>query len=432
MKIYPIIPKKISLDFPGASISAVRAAKTRDTQLPMDRVCDALPPLPPKKWTVLLYLGAHNDLESSLAKNLTDLEKVGSSKEVNLVAEIDRGPEPNLDYGGRAHATRYYITKAPKQDPEQPQITSPVLEKMPAVDSSHPQTLENFLNWGMKKYPAQNYLIMLNDHGAGFWGVVMDEEAGDSMNIPDLNQAILKAEEQNGVKKDRVVLGFDACLMSQAEVAYELRDAADLMIASEASMGIAGLPYSIIFGQDNLENFNNSQMAVNLVKKSTSIPGAVSTLAAVDLKQMDTLKESINGLAVALLETKESQMQINSILRNSHSYYGIPSDTRPYPDYRDLYHIAERLSSTRQITDPKVLKAAKNLMQSIDRSVLEKTNTFKERDSHGLSIYSSVEEKNYDKYNHRQMQLAKDTLWEKAMCRFKLTSPWGKNENSPQ
>lgn len=429
MKIQPVSRRKKTFKYTDLQEAPLtRQPEATEDSLPLDSRADALPPLPPKKWTVLLYMGAHNDLETSLAKNLIDLEKVGSNEEINLVAEIDRGPEPDLDCGGRPHSTRYYITK----DNDDQHINSPILQKMGPTDSGSPQTLENFLDWGIKKYPAQNYLIMLNDHGAGFWGVVADDESGESIPLPALNRTLQKVERQNGVSKDRVVLGFDACLMAQAEVAYEVKDAADFMIASEASMGINGLPYSAIFGQDKVADLNNAQMASTIVRKSNSIPDTVYTLAAVDLKEMDKVKEGIEQLAEALLETKESKMQINSIIRNTHGFYGLPSDTRPYPDYRDLYHLAEKLAGQRHCQDENLIKASRDLMAAIERAVPEKTYTYKERDAHGLSIYTSLESEKYEKYQHRQMQLAKDTKWEKAMCRFKLTSIWGKNENSSQ
>ena len=130
---------------------------------------------------------------------------------------------------------RYYVTDDINPD----KIDSELIADVGLPNMGKPETLTDFIVWGMKNFPAKKYIIDIGDHGAGFLGACEDRD--EFMSLPDLNKAFSDAEKQTGVKPDVIV--FDACLMAQAEVAYELKDRADVMIASEETVGGAGLPY---------------------------------------------------------------------------------------------------------------------------------------------------------------------------------------------
>jgi hypothetical protein len=42
------------------------------------------------------------------------------------------------------------------------------MELIPEADNGDPNTLKNFLKWAKELYPAQNYLVVLWNHGSGF------------------------------------------------------------------------------------------------------------------------------------------------------------------------------------------------------------------------------------------------------------------------
>ena len=85
--------------------------------------CQILPPIPKEaKWTVLVYMAAGNDLETVGLQDINEMEMVGSTKDVNIVAQVDRIPFSALDNLGLGHfddssnnnwtgTRRYYITR---------------------------------------------------------------------------------------------------------------------------------------------------------------------------------------------------------------------------------------------------------------------------------------------------------------------------------
>ena len=69
--------------------------------------------------------------------------------------------------------------------------------------------------------------------------------------------------KQSGIHFDYIL--FDACLMSQVEVAYELRNAADYLILSPAEVMSAGFPY-FKMTKHLLSVDNTEQNVINVAK----------------------------------------------------------------------------------------------------------------------------------------------------------------------
>ena len=81
-------------------------------------------------------------------------------------------------------------------------------------NTGDPETLRNFITWSKTNAPANNYALVMWNHGGGLSGVNFDDESGnDSITVGDLRSAITQA----GVPLQ--VLSYDACLMGMAEQA---------------------------------------------------------------------------------------------------------------------------------------------------------------------------------------------------------------------
>ena len=69
-------------------------------------------------------------------------------------------------------------------------------------------------------------------------GAISDMSHNGWMTTPEIRKSIEKGMAGEGKQLD--VIAFDACLMASAEVAYELKDVAQYMVASEETEGAAG------------------------------------------------------------------------------------------------------------------------------------------------------------------------------------------------
>lgn len=187
-------------------------------------------PLGEKQWTFILYGAADNDLEPFILSDVNELESVGSSEHVNLVALVDTG----------AGAARYYL----EQDDDPVELRSPRFD-LGEVDSGSAATLDEFVTWAVSSFPAKRYAVVISGHGGGNPRVIApDFRAGSAMSPRELVGAVDRVRQTTGRRVD--VFGADACLMQTVEVAYELRDSVEHIVASQNTEPGSGWPYDTV------------------------------------------------------------------------------------------------------------------------------------------------------------------------------------------
>lgn len=99
--------------------------------------------------------------------------------------------------------------------------------------------LQAFIAETAAEFPADHYGLILWGHGMGpLYGLCYDPLFKSRLTLPALREALTGA----GVHFDWV--GFDTCLMANAETAYALRGCADYMIASTESVSGYGWHYT--------------------------------------------------------------------------------------------------------------------------------------------------------------------------------------------
>lgn len=104
---------------------------------------------------------------------------------------------------------------------------------MPSASMGEAQSLLDFLNYSYKNYSAENYALILWDHGDGpliGYGKDMLFD-NDSLTLAEMGEALKKSPF--GKNKKLSWVGFDACLMSSAELAVVWADYADYLVASQ-------------------------------------------------------------------------------------------------------------------------------------------------------------------------------------------------------
>ncbi len=183
-------------------------------------------PSPVADWTVLVYYGGDNNLEPGILNDLDEFEVAGgSTDQINVLALVDRSPRFS-DSNGNWHTTRLFRVTEDRtgdyNDPRvfPPTIDSPMLADLGELDTGYGETLAQFLVWGVTQYPAENYVIAIGSHGAGWRGVVTDSTQEDNtssiLSIPELQQAFGRALAAAGRDQFTLLIN-DACLMSSVE-----------------------------------------------------------------------------------------------------------------------------------------------------------------------------------------------------------------------
>ena len=120
-----------------------------------------------KDWTFMVYLDADNNLEGAGIDDINEMEMVGSDSNINILVQIDRIPGYDTSNGDWRDCKRYYVTK----DYSSSSIGSTEVGDLGEVNMGSSSTLSNFISWAKSNYPADNYALILWDHGSGvMWG----------------------------------------------------------------------------------------------------------------------------------------------------------------------------------------------------------------------------------------------------------------------
>lgn len=185
-----------------------------------------------ESWTMLVYMAADNNLAQMGALDINSMESVVKPAGLNVIVQADF-PDG---------AKRYHIRKDNSDS-----ITSPVISDLGQVDSGDPQTLNDFLRWGVVNYPAQRKMLVIWSHGDSWYKegdskwICPDDGAQSLMSIArgDLATAFY------GIPKLDILL-FDACSMQSLEVLSEVEYYASYVIGSEELVPQYGFPYERI------------------------------------------------------------------------------------------------------------------------------------------------------------------------------------------
>lgn len=235
---------------------------------------------PAAEWTVGVYMAADNGLSNQAYRDLAELMAVGSTPEVNIVVQVD-----NAARDSNPGCRRLYIKKDGYD----------LLGELGAVNMADTATLVDFGRFLARRYPARNYFLILWDHGDGWYegyrtqAIFIDESHGGMMGVSggELGAALRSVRQALG-RRIRV-LAFDACLMGMVEVAAEVSDVADYLLASEALVPLGGFPYDELLGP--LVAWPTRTPAEFLPRACAAYlaayPGQDVSMAATDLRQFE-------------------------------------------------------------------------------------------------------------------------------------------------
>lgn len=299
---------------------------------PLQSLCTTSHVKKQKKWTVMVFLNAANNLEAFGIEDLNEMEKVGSSRQVNVVVELVRyysklksspvsnayfaNPlterKPVFYYGldNEPGVSRYYVLK----DDDDVRIRSVLKFKGPKTDAGRPESLVDFAKWTIEHYPAEHYALVIWNHGAGWSGVSYDDNTRHGMDLPGVRTALEQICAALGDDRRIDIVDFDACLMATLEVGYELKDTVDFLVASQAVEPLDGMPYDdylkwlvtypsappVSFAKAMVESYVRSY-----APKGSQVEGENSnffeTKSAVRLARMEDLRKAVNRVADLML-----------------------------------------------------------------------------------------------------------------------------------
>lgn len=415
-----------------------------------------------ESWLVMMYQDADDKvLEQDITLDLNEAERVGSTDNVTIVAQLDRYRGGFSGDDNWTSARRYLVTR----DNDLNRIGSELVEDLGEVNMSDTNTLVDFATWAMQTYPADRYALILSDHGMGWPGGWSDgdsaarassnaplgQAAGDQLFLNEIDTALSDILRQTGVEKFDL-LGMDACLMGHIEVLSALEPHARYAVLSQETEPALGWAYADafealtanpamdggLFGQAIVNGYIVEDQRIldenaraDLLRQTSGMSGLFGstprmsasqlaqqmggdiTLAAIDLSQVPALMDRTNDLAYVLQNANQSQVaRAKGYARSFTSIFGrqVP------PSYIDLGNFAQLLQ--REVNNQQVSQAASQVVAAIDRSVVAIKNGPNKRGATGVSVYfpnSSLYETGAGgprSYTVIANRFAQDSLWD--------------------
>jgi hypothetical protein len=104
----------------------------------------------------MVYMAGDNgryltSMESEGYADLAEMKSVGSNDEVAILAQFD----------SPAGARRYYLTQGGRLEHD-------LVADLGPTNSGDPSVLEDFITWGMARYPSERTMLILWNHGSGW------------------------------------------------------------------------------------------------------------------------------------------------------------------------------------------------------------------------------------------------------------------------
>jgi len=362
-------------------------------------------------WTFMIYLDADNSLENASIEIFLDMASVDSSSQVNIVVQMDRIPGEDSRYDDWTDCYRFNVTKSMTPTPGN------AVQNLSEVNMGDPNTLKDFVNWTINNYPANYYFLVLWDHGAGYIGVCSDFTDGDFLSLPELSQAL------SGLPAIMDVVFLDACNMGMTEVAYQIKDYANVLVGPEG-LGYAPAPGTPTPYHNYLSSLtsNPSMLPIVFAREvvtyyidwCNSISNIINaTMSAIDLTKITSLIAAIDDFALKLKEKETLYHEQISKSRNLTEAYPGPYEGN-FSYYIDLYHFAYQITYQYNIDD-ELRNAANQMMTALGNAIIKEANK-NCPSSHGLSIYFPDEKKKYDYDDfekvYKATTFAEDTPWD--------------------
>ena len=177
------------------------------------------------------------------------------------------------------------------------------VEKFDSSSMCDSSTLTFFLNYVYENYSADEYSLIMWNHGSGpVMGYGMDiVYEKDALTLSEMISAM--QDSPFGAENKLSWIGFDACLMASAELSFVWSDYAEYLVASQEIEPSFGWSYEFLagFGKEDtpalLKSIIDSyDIYCRDYYEKKGYENTNATLSCVDLSYADELEDAVNGL----------------------------------------------------------------------------------------------------------------------------------------
>jgi hypothetical protein len=372
----------------------------------------------PEKWVVMVYLAGDtkDTLSAEMIFALNEMREAKNGDNDRLI-----GPEKSItvlalfDPCAKGFPTERYVINKKKtlQDSKEPL----------GERSSVKESLADFVEWGIREFKANRYMLILSGHGSGPEGdcLMPDQDPPNALTLSQLNEVLENAKTLLGRPLD--ILAMSCCLANMAEICHSLgeykgkndfENYVDYLIGPEGYEPLTGWPYKEVFSSMATMISNGSavsDIAKGILKQYHDYylgyeAANISTdLSALDLTLYGPLAESLADFGFGLRKDLEQKtIEVSNAIQlariKAQSYFNFK--------YVDLIHFCTILSDM-NVLSPETATLCKRVKIRVSDMVVHHVKTGKKFEhSNGLAIYVPWTEVNQ---HYADLSFSHDIRW---------------------
>lgn len=308
-------------------------------------------------------MASDNNLDIDSQNEIRDIDAAKASNDYRIILETDR----------------YKTYRSSEKESRKTKRTVKIgghLEAFMVDEKStgDARVLQDFLKWGMEKYPAKTSMAILWGHGHGWRGCADDYSAQDSLTMQELDLALAGALKGGKL----ALLGFDMCQMATLEVLYEVADESELVIASQNVEPPDGWYYERLLSEPYQQPEQFGKSALRHFAEYYRERGIDSyTLSLFRSAEVKKLAQLMNELA--------GESQNDDSLFVEMDACRVQSLDFKYEKYVDIGALVENLLA--HTDSSRVKKICANILDQLDKVIVAKVSGTRYHASRGLSVF---------------------------------------------
>ena len=384
-------------------------------------------------WSLLIYADPCTEITEAVLKNLIELAQAYTTDEVQVYIQLqlflDQDPS-------RSYAWRYTIHHQSLE-----LVDTIIMDNDPVIN------ITNAMQWAYSQQDSLYHGIIFSGHGSGVLEPVYNEEFeyfefeyDDSVcshNCPfstenHQNRSILmNALNGTAINNEMMIeimsfgttlidkkidfIGFDLCLGSCIEHAYQLAPYANYFVGCQNNALIDGFDFYQLGIKIQEKDCTPHALSCHLVSSyqdyyENVIPDRTYTLSALKLDLIEDLTQAFNllidNLMSIMIENCEMIDPMIAVRKNSFHVCVVPM-------YIDMYDFIEKIQEEviPQLSDEhkeELLSLIKNVLCKIKQTVIHHVHGSHASQAHGLNIYYPY---NIIEESYFRTKFAQNTNW---------------------
>lgn len=346
--------------------------------------------------TVLLYMNG-SDLESEYGAATQNLEQILSARTNPNVTLL-------LQTGGTRSWNNDYISPRRTQRFERSGDRFALVEVMDRVSVGEPDTLAEFIAWGVAHAPADRYILLFWNHGLGpiggfgldeYYACGIDLYSGDTLTLSEMHTGLATAHAATGAQFD--LIGFDCCLMASLEVAQVCAPFGQVLVASEESEPEYGWDYRALLNALAGDPGMDAEALGRIIADSyyaqckRNDVHSDATLSVVRLSEISAVTQALDQLVLqvdrAFSQVPEDFYGFTQRALRAKAYGGM-TEEEGYVDMVDLDDLAWRLSD-QYPAEAEAVRAA------VQAAVSYQVAGWQQQQASGLAVYLPLRDREY-------------------------------------